>query len=520
MKGAWRVTHPVMSRRGALRLGGLAVPALALPAVLTGCGTAAGAPSGGELRVAQTEDPSTLDPHKQGDMITMNVLINIFDTLTARDTRGRLAPRLALSWQVRSPTAWRFKLRRGVRFHNGERCDAAAVKFSIERILDPATRSPIVELRYVKSVSVVDEHTVDIHTTQHDPILPDKLSLFGGVIVPPGYIAEVGDAAFARKPVGTGPFRFVSWLRDRELRMRRHPGHFHGTPNVRELVFRPLPNPASSLAALQSGEVDLVTGLTPDAARQLSGYAGVELENHPGTRAAYLNLDTESGPLRDRRVRQALNHAVDVPLLIDAVLDGKAREVPAMVPHGTFGFDASVKPYRRSVRTARRLLAEAGHPDGFTTTLTASNTDAQVAEAISGLLDRAGIRARVELLDPGTYASRLTSDNRRALGPLYLAASSVWTLDGSSMLQSNVRSDRRQSRWTSDRADDLIDAEELSVSPEKRAKAFSELQQLMLDEAPFVSLYQQDIILARTTRAHWTPIINGALAMESAEVSR
>lgn len=509
-----------MSRRRALRLGALALPSLAVPAALTGCGAQSAGVRGGVLRVAQAEDPSTLDPHKQGDMITMNVLINIFDTLTARDARGRLAPRLALSWSARTKNTWRFRLRRGVRFHNGEPCDAAAVKFSIERILDPATRSPIVELRYVQRVSVVDEHTVDIHTSQHDPILPAKLSLFGGVVVPPKRIAEVGDDAFARHPIGTGPFRFTRWRRDRELRMRRNTGHFHGTPDVEELVFRPLPNPASALAALQSGEVDLVTGLTPDAARQLSGYGGVELESHPGTRTAYLNLDTQVGPLRDRRVRQALNHAVDVPLLIDAVLDGKAREVPAMIPHGTFGFDEKLRPYRRSLRTARRLLAEAGHPDGFSTTLAASNTDAQVAEAISGLLARVGVRARVELLDPGTYSSRLTSKNRHALGPLYLAASSVWTLDGSSMVQSIVRSDRRQSRWRSERADELIDAEELSVSPRARLKAFSELQQLIVDEAPFVPLYQQDIILARTTRAHWTPIVNGSLAMESAEVSR
>ncbi|WP_419997468.1 ABC transporter substrate-binding protein [Streptomyces boninensis] len=507
-----------MSRRNALRLAGLSGVAVAAPAVLTGCGTASGAGGDGTLRVAQTADPITLDPHKQGDMVSMNVLVNIFDTLTTRDVRGRLAARLALSWEARSKTVWRFRLRKGVRFHNGEEFDAEAVKFSIERILDPKTRSPIVELRYVTSVSVVDRYTVDVHTKLHDPILPAKLSLFGGVIVPPKHIADVGDAAFAKRPVGTGPYRFSSFRRDRELELRANKSHFHGRPGAERLVFRPLPNPASALAALQSDEVDIVTGLTPDAARQLSGYAGVELESHPGIRTAYLNLDTEAGPLRDRRVRQAINHAIDVPLLIKAVLDGKAREVPAMIPHGAVGFDKSIEPFRRSVRKAKQLLADAGHPDGISTTLAASNTDGQVAEAIAGLLRRAGIRARVELLDPGTFSARLTSDNRRALGPMYLAASTVWTLDGSSMLQSNVRHDRRQSRWTSKEADRLVDAEELSMKPEDRERAFSELQRLMKTEAPFVSLYQQDNILARTTRVRWTPIINGSLAMESAEV--
>jgi peptide/nickel transport system substrate-binding protein len=510
--------HP--PRRDVLRLGGLLLPALAAPALLTGCGTDLASGAGNTLRVSQPGDPKTMDPHKQGDMVSMNALINMFDTLTTRGADNRLQPRIALSWTARDPRTWRFRLRPGVTFHNGEACDAAAVKFSVERVLNPATESPIVELRYVKAVSVVDSLTVDLHTTQHDPILPEKLSLFGGVVVPPRHLAEVGDAGFARHPVGTGPFTYVDWQPDHELRMRANPRYWQGRPAVDELVFSPEPNASSSLAALQSGELDLVAGLTPDEAQQLAGYTGVTLESSPGIRTSYLSLDTTHGPLRDRRVRQALNHAVDVPLLAKAVLGGRAREVPAMIPRGAFGFDASLKPFTRSVATATALLAEAGHPHGFDTTLTASDVDSDVAQAISGLLARAGVRARVELLDPGTYSARLTSDNRGALGPVYLAASTVWTLDGESMLQSNVRSDRRQSRWHSTEADRLVDVEELSGDPAARLRAFSDLQRLILREAPFVSLYQVDNIFARDTRPRWKPTVVGCLDMADAEVSR
>lgn len=508
-------------RRDVLRLGGLIVPALAAPALLTGCGTDLASSAGNVLRVSQPGDPVTMDPQKQGDMTSMNALINMFDTLTTRGRDNRLHPRLALSWTATTQLTWRFRLRPGVTFHNGEPCDAAAVKFSIERLLNPATKSPIVELRYVKSVSVVDPLTVDLHTSLHDPILPDKLSLFGGVVVPPRYLAEVGDTGFADHPVGTGPFTFVHWQQDHELRMRAYPKHWAGRPRVDELVFSPTPNPSTSLAALQSGGVDLVAGLTPDAAQQLDGYGGVELDGYTGIRTSYLSLNTlDKGPLRDRRVRQALNHAVDVPLLIKAVLGGKATETPALIPRGAFGFDPSVKPFTRSVATARKLLAEAGYPHGFSTTLTASNVDSNVAEALSGLLARAGVDARVDLIDPGTYSDRLTSDNHGALGPMYLAASTVWTLDGESMVQSNVRSDRRQSRWHSKEADQLIDIEELSGDTAKRQKAFSDLQRLMRAEAPFVFLYQVDNIIARNERPRWTPGSAGVLDMESAEVTR
>ncbi|WP_030764975.1 ABC transporter substrate-binding protein [Streptomyces albidoflavus] len=514
--------HSGPSRRHVLRTGGLLLGALSAPALLGACSTTTGADRAGNvLRVSQPGDPKTLDPQKQGDMVSMNVLINMFDTLTTRGRDNKLHPRLALSWKATDARTWRFTLRPGVTFHNGETCDARAVAFSIERLLDPATKSPIVELRFVEGVTVVDRLTVDLHTTVHDPILPAKLSLFGGVVVPPRHLAEVGDAQFAADPVGTGPFTFAGWQRDHELRLRAYDDHWNGRPAVDGVVFSPAPNPSSSLAALQSGGVDLVAGLTPDAAQQLDGYGGVSLDGHTGIRTAYLSLNTlERGPLQDSRVRRALNHAVDVPLLIKAVLGGKATETPALVPRGAFGFDPTVKPFTRSVTTARELLAEAGFPQGFSTTLTASNVDANVAEALSGLLARAGVDARVNLIDPGTYSARLTSDNRGALGPVYLAASTVWTMDGASMVQSNVRSDRRQSRWHSKEADRLVDIEELSEDPADRERAFSDLQRLMREEAPFVFLYQIDNIFARNERPRWTPGSAGVLAMESAEVSR
>jgi peptide/nickel transport system substrate-binding protein len=403
-----------------------------------------------------------------------------------------------------------------VTFHNGERFDAHTVKFSIERLLDPKTKSPIVELRYVTGVRIVDDYTVDLVLKQPDPVIPAKLSLFGGVMVPPKYLADVGDAKFATAPVGTGPFRFESWKRGVAIRMRAYDQHWDSRPGYDELEIQTIQNPASALAALQSNEVDLVTGLVADAALQLQGYKGVRVSTFPGLRMSYLSLDTTDPVLADVRVRRALNHAMDVPLLVKATLNGHGREVPTMIPRESFGFDPATKPYARDLGLARQLLAQAGHPQGFATTLTASSADSTTAQAISGLLAKVGVHAKVSLLDPSTYSQRLTSDNHKALGPMYLAATTGWTLDGSSPVQSNVRTGRRQSRWSNPQADRLIDREENSIRPTDRQHAFSALQQLLSQEAPFVFLYQADTIVISNDRVRWTPNVIGDLTLQSA----
>ncbi|GAB3556357.1 ABC transporter substrate-binding protein [Spelaeicoccus albus] len=508
------------TRRAVLQTAGLSIAALSAAGLLNGCGQADSTESKArKLRVAQSADPLTLDPQLQGDLVSMNVLINIFDTLTTRDVHGKLRPRLALEWGAPDRLTWRFKLRKGVKFHNGEKLDAHAVKFSIERLLDPKTKSPIVELIYVKGVTVVDDYTVDFNMSRPDPIIPEKVSLFGGVIVPPQYISRVGSKQFATHPVGSGPYKFVSWKRDDHLKLVAADDHWDGTPAFKRLEFLPMPNPASELAALQSDGVDLVSGLTPEAALQLKGYKGVKLQTFPGIRTSFISLDTEDKILKDPAVRRALNHAVNVPMLIREVLDGKARVAPTMIPRESFGFDPRVKPFARSVSKAKRMLAEAGYPNGFTTTFTASNADTLVAQAIKGLLAKAGVHVELKLLDPGTFSERLTSTNSRALGPMYLTASTGWTLDGEATMQSYVRSDRRQSRLKSKKADSLIDRIENQIDPDKRLTAFKEIQRFLHDEAPFIYLYQIDLLYATDEVATWTPNVIGTLSMDSAEVN-
>lgn len=505
--------HP--SRRDALRIGAYGSLAGAV-GLASGCGSDADASGIRTLRIAQQSEPTGLDPHLESGLDAMNVLINIFDTLTMRDTDNQLVPRLATEWEAVDEHRWRFRLRDDVAFHNGEPFDAHAVKFSIERLIAPETGSTIIELRSVSHVEVVDELTADIVMIDPDPVIPEKVSLFGGVMLPPGYLQDVGPEAFARDPIGTGPFRFVSWRKAQLLRLEAHPDHWNGGPSFDELHFTAMPNPASALASIQSNVIDIVSALDPEAALQLEGYKDVELQKYPGIRMHFVVLDTEHEILSDSRVRRALNHAVDVPLLIDAVLNDSGREAATIVPREAFGFDPDVRPFERDQDRARALLAEAGYPEGFEIRFTASNEDQLVSEVLAGMLQEVGVSLELELLEPGTYAERLSSDNQAALGSMYLTGSTGWTLDGAATMQSYIRSDRRRSRINSEEADEMMDILEQTVDSDTRLATFGQMQKWLHDEAAFLFLYQSDLDFATNGEVVWEPNVIGTLAMETA----
>lgn len=508
-----------LTRRDFLRRTGAVAGALGVVTpLLAACGSTAVSGSskpryGGTLTMSQPAAALTMDPQKQGDVTDMNILINMFDCLTTRDAHNRLQPQLATSWESTNSTTWRFHLRKGVKFHNGEPFNANVVKYSIERLRNPQTQSPIVEFIHVTGVNVIDEYTADIVSDQPNPILPAQSALFDGVMVPPQYIQQVGDAAFAKNPVGTGPFKFDSWRPGVQVAMKGNHQYWAGRPYLENLVIKPVPDAATSVASLESGQLDIVQGLSSAEAAQAQGSSGVRIRNVPGIRVYFVLLDTISpGPLHDRRVRQALNYAVDVPAIIKGVLRGEASQVATLIPHQAFGLDNSLKPYEHNLSKAKQLLSAAGYADGFTTQLSSASTNSDVAQAIAGQLSHIGVKVTTRVYDAQTFGALAKDNHGSALGPMYLQGNSGWTLDGESYLQSLIRSDRRSSRYNNPTADHLIDVEEGSVTSSDRTKAFTQLQQLLKDDAPFIYLYQQNLVLPMSSKVHWQP---NALGMQS-----
>lgn len=511
-----------MDRRRFLQVSGIGAAGVAAAGLLAACGSGGKASSGGSwdgnLRVSMPVDVTTLDPQKQGDIPSVSLANNIFDFLVTRDAQDQLAPGIATKWSTPDPKTWRFTIRKGVKFHNGEVCDANAVAYSINRLKDPATKSPIVELTYVTSAKAVDDYTVDFVMSAPDPIIPAKLTLFGGVIVPPKYIQEQGDAGFAAHPVGTGPFEFVSRQQDQQIVLKANPDYWGTKTQVKNLTFLIQPNPATAIAALQSGGVDIVTGLTPDAAAQLGDGSGASVKVVPGVREYYVAINTlVDGPLANKDVRIAMNHAVDVPTIIKTLMGGAATRSATLLPKSVFGFDSSIKPFDYDPAKAKSMLAAAGYPNGFSTKLSASSVSKDVVQAIAAQLGKVGVKCDVNVVDAGAFKQLLVSGDPQAIGPMYLSGNTGWTLDGESYLQSTIRSNRRQSLWHSPEADKLIDIEETSLDSNARKAAFSKLQQMFVTDAPYIYLYYASNVYALKSGIDWTIPTTGSLAMASAK---
>src|SRR5512147_1489686 len=232
-----------------------------------------------ELVTAQSGDLSKFDPHFSTSSNDVRVSFNIFDNLTSRHPDGKLYPGLATEWKLEGQTTWRFKLRQGVKFHNGDPFTSADAKFSIERTYDPAAKTMVATvLTTIDRIEAPDPYTLVIHTKKPDPLLPARLAFYGGQIVPKKYLESVGNDAFNAKPVGTGPVSFGSWVKDDKAVLDAYAGYWGGKIDMDRWVVRAIPETAPRIASLLKGEVDVITQLPPDQQDRVKANAATRVE--------------------------------------------------------------------------------------------------------------------------------------------------------------------------------------------------------------------------------------------------
>ncbi len=277
-----------------------------------------------DLVIGQGTDVSLLDPHYSTSASDINVFFNLYDNLVSRDENLNLTPGLAISWKSIDDKTWQFKLREGVVFHNGDRFSAEDVQFSLERAISENPRTSVyAALNTIEHVDILDPGTVNIVTRQADPLLPTRLSYYGGMMLPKQYFEKVGMEGFRKDPVGTGALKFVEWKKNERLVFEANTRYWRGSLPYSKVIYRPYPETAARIAALIAGEVDLITAVPPDQVEVLekSGTAKVEGALYAGFFAYYMNV--KNPPLDNKLVRQALHYALDRQAIVNKLWRGR-----------------------------------------------------------------------------------------------------------------------------------------------------------------------------------------------------
>lgn len=496
----------VFSRRALLRtaVGLAAAPALAacLPAPFQRAG---GGPSG-RLVVALGADPAGLDPLLQTGLVEAGVYSNIFDPLLTHDGDGNLQPALAESYRPLDQRSWEFKLRRGVRFHNGEPFDAASVRATIERMLDPASKSVIrAQLDAIERVETPDAQTAVVAT--REPFAPLLAELTGLMMLPPRALAEQGQDGLGRQPIGTGPFRFVEWVRDERLVLEGDERHWRGAPSIRRLEFRPRPDSGARIAELRAGQVDLATNVPVDVLPTLQR-EGFRVAERPGVQALYLRLNARKPPLDDVRVRRAIVRAVDVERLIGAIYGGHARRINGPFPPEVFGYDpaAPLQPY--DPEQARVLLRQAGLAQGFSLSLETPRGrypgDDQVPLVIAEQLGSLGIAVDIRAVEWGAYLAKLQAGQGEHL---FLLAGTNRTFDPHFTIVRLYADSSAFGRfyYGNPEIGRLAAEAAATLDADRRRALYARILAILRDDAPALWLAQLPDLYAAATDVSWDP---------------
>lgn len=467
------------------------------------------------LRIGLAADVSSLDPHFINIAPNITLASHCFDALVHIDANGRLIPGLALSWKAISPTVWEFRLRPGVKFHDGSTLTAHDVAFSLQR---PATltASPgpfTVFTRTVIGSEVINPLTIRLKTASpYGPLPLDMASIF---IVSRNAAAKASTEDFnsGRALIGSGPFQFVRFKRGESIELKRHASYWGAKAQWDSVLLRILPAATPRLAALLAGDVDMIEAVPPADISRLRSDARFRIEQKPSWRTLLLQLDQgrknspfvsdNSGrplprnPLQDARVRLALSRAINREALVSRTLEGLAIPAASLVAPGILGHDASSRSERYDPTSARQLLAAAGYPQGFMLTLHGPSNryinDGPVLQTLAQFFSRVGVRTRVETLPLSSYFGKARA------GAFSVSLLGWGSLAGDFALRSLLGSSNADTGWGSwnwghysnATLDRQIQTALASVDDTQRAALASRAMAIALQDQAAIPLYHQ-----------------------------
>jgi len=459
---------------------------------LSACGSKETGGSGkDELVVAQGADPKSLDPHASNDQPSSRVNKQIYNTLVEATEDMEIEPGLAESWEQVDETTWRFKLREGVKFHNGEELRASDVKFSLDRMMNSPEVAHIVGA--VESVEIEGDYTVIIKTKEPFAPILAHLAHTAASILNEKAVTEAGDD-YANNPIGTGPFKFVSHDAGDKVTLERFDDYFGEPAKVNTLIFRNIPEGTNRTIGLKTGEIDIAYDIEPIDLGKVREDDKLVLIEEESLSTSYIGFNTKKAPFHDVRVRKALNHAVNVDEIIEVVLEGAGKKATGPINDKVFGYNKDLKGYEYDPEKAKELLAEAGYPDGFKTTIWTNDSPVRVriAELVQAQLKEVGVEVTIEEVEWGAYLERTAAGEH----DMFILGWVTVTGDADYGLYALFHSSQHggagnRTFYTNSEVDKLLDQGRTSIDEGERLEVYAKAQELIVEDAPQLFLYFQ-----------------------------
>jgi peptide/nickel transport system substrate-binding protein len=468
------------------------------------------------LTVGLTSDAVNLDP-QAGEELSSNILFyHIYDPLVRRNADLSFGPGLAESWELADDTTWVFKLRKGVKFHNGEEFKASDVVFTLDRL----KKSLMANLgANISSFKAIDDYTVEIKTPRPYAVLPNDLAAV--LILNEKYVKEVGDEAADLKPIGTGPYKLVEWVKEDHITLESNKDYYAGPAKLDTVTFRPITNGATRTAALLTGEVDVIQDLNVRDVDRVKADDRYKVLAQPSLLNVVLSIDQreksptidlDKNPMADRRVREAMVRAIDARAINKVIMNGLSTPSKQYVPASHTGYldGASFRDmYPFDVERATALMAEAGYADGFTVTLDATNNryvnDQQIVQALASMLGKIKINLKLNLMPKSNFFGyiRVPSDK----SSLIMSGWDVPSGDGGSMysVMFYTRGKKEgygqvnRGSYSNPEVDSLIDKADATAKLDERDNYLQDVTKILMADIPMIPIhYEQDLYAAKT----------------------
>jgi len=474
--------------------------------------------AGNALRIGTDVDPVTLDTRITQPVSACGLIMQINEPLVHRDGNMKTIGMLAESWEAVAGKGWRFRLRKGVKFHNGEEFNGESVKFTIESYQDPNLKWVHTQSRSyvtaIERVEIENPYSVLLVTKGFSRALVSQLSAV--TMLPPKYAAQAGQQ-FGLKPVGTGRYRFLEYVPGSRLVLDANPDYWGPKPRNSRQEIRILKENSTRLAALESGEVRIINNVPPDSVNRLKGRPGLVVVQVATTRLMHIQMQYDRGVFADKRLRHAVNYAIDKETLNKAIMGGMGEVARNPWHPSMLGTNRSLPQFDYNVQKAKQLMTEAGKPNGFEFTFGAPAgrylQDKLMAEAIVQQLAKANIRAQLDAREWGSFWQNLT-DRKYDAG---FVGYSIPTLDPEWAAQWFWKSSLVG--FKNDKVKELFQAADATPDSVKADQLYQEAQALVWDDAPFAQLYFQPEIYAHSTDVKgWQPRTDDYLFFWDAEV--